>query len=214
VGIEFMEQDMVKMIEEYRGKEIPLHDYPAFLMIIVEAGSEEEFHGMASRIGKICLSHGAVDVFVPASERAKRNLLESREKAWTALSHFGIPDIADVVVPRSRVAEFVKKAKEIAREYNIPLYALGHAGDGNVHLHPMSRGTDQSEERIRELLTRIYEVGISLGGTISGEHGLGFAKKGYLPMASGEAKMELMKRIKKAFDPNNIMNPGKVFDLE
>ena len=169
---------------------------------------------MASHIGKICLSHDAVDVFIPGSKRAMRNLLECREKAWAAICQFGIPDIADVVVPRSKVAEFVEKAKEIANEYGLPLIALGHAGDGNVHLHPMSQGTDQSEERIKELMTKIYKVGVSLGGTISGEHGLGTAKKGYLPLASDKAKIDLMKRIKKAFDPNNIMNPGKVFDLE
>ena len=122
-------------------------------------------------------------------------------------------DIADVVVPRSKVAEFVERVKGIAGEYGIPLVAYGHAGDGNVHLHPMSQETDKSEEKLEELLTKIYEVGVSLGGTISGEHGLGLVKKGYLPMAADKSKIDLMKRIKRAFDPNNIMNPGKVFDL-
>jgi len=83
-----------------------------------------------------------------------------------------------------------------------------------VHLHPMGQEAEVREEKVKELLTEIYELGVSLGGTISGEHGLGFAKKGYLPMASDKNKMDLMKRIKRAFDPSNIMNPGKVFDLE
>lgn len=78
----------------------------------------------------------------------------------------------------------------------------------------LSQGTNKSEDKIKELLREIYEVGVSLGGTISGEHGLGFAKKGYLHMAADKNKMELMKRVKRAFDPKNIMNPGKVFDLE
>ena len=79
VGIEFMERDIINMVEQYTGKEIPLHQYEAFLMIMVEADSEDEIYRMANRIGEICLSHGAVDVFIPGSERAKRNLLESRE---------------------------------------------------------------------------------------------------------------------------------------
>ena len=214
VGIEFMERDIINMVEQYTGKEIPLHDYEAFLMIIVEADSEDEIHHISSRIGEVCLNHGAVDIFIPGSERAKRKLLEAREKFYHVIQHFGMPDIADVVVPRSRIAEFVGKAKEIASEYRIPLVAYGHAGDGNVHLHPMSQETDKAEDKIKEVLTKIYELGVSLGGTISGEHGLGFAKKGYLHMAADKDKLELMKRVKLAFDPNNIMNPGKVFDLE
>ncbi len=215
VGIEFMEKDIINMVEQYTGKEIPLHDYEAFLMIIIEADSEDEIHQLSSQIGEACLNHGAIDVFVPGSERAKRKLLEAREKFYHVIQHFGMPDIADVVVPRSRIAEFVEKAKGIASEYKIPLVAYGHAGDGNVHLHPMmSRETDKAEDRIKEILTKIYEVGVSLGGTISGEHGLGFAKKGYLDIATDKDKLELMKRVKRAFDPNNIMNPGKVFDLE
>ncbi len=214
VGIEFMERDIINMVEQYTGKEMPLHDYDAFLMIIVEAGNEDEIYRISDRIGKICLNHGAVDIFIPGSERAKRNLLEAREKFYSVSRHFGVPDIADVVVPRSRIAEFVERAKAIAGEYGIPLVAYGHAGDGNVHLHPMGQEADKDAGKVKELFTRIYEVGISLGGTISGEHGLGFAKKGYLHMAADKSKIDLMKRIKRAFDPDNIMNPGKVFDLE
>jgi len=212
VGLEFMEQDIIKMVEQYTGKEIPLHDYGAYLMIIVEADSEDEIHRIAKHLGEICLSHGAVDVFMPGSERAKRNLLELREKFYPAVCHFGTPEIVDAVVPRSRIADFISKVKELAADYDLPLIGYGHAGDGNVHLHPMSDGTEATETKIKELLTKIFEVGVSLGGTISGEHGLGMVKKGYLPIAADKAKLGLMKRIKQAFDPNNIMNPGKVFD--
>ena len=214
VGIEFMQRDVVSMVEQFTGKEIPLHEHEAFLMIIVEADDEDEIYRISNRIGEICLKHGAVDVFVPGSERAKRNLLEAREKCYTAMQHFGILDITDVVVPRSTIAEFVERAQEIGNKYGIPVIALGHAGDGNVHICLMGKDTDSSEEKTEELLTRIFEVGVSLGGTVSGEHGLGSAKKAYLPMVSDRSKTGLMKRIKKAFDPNNIMNPGKVFDLD
>jgi len=214
VGIEFMEKDIVSLTEQYMDKEIPLHDYEAFLMMIVEGDSEEEIHQQADEIGSVCLNNGAVDVFIPASERAKRNLLEFREKFYPTLQRCGTLDIADVVVPRSKIAEFVERTHSAGEEYGIPVIAMGHAGDGNVHLSLMGQATDELVKRAKELLTKVYEVGVSLGGTISGEHGLGFAKKDYLNMVAGEGKVELMKRIKKAFDPNGILNPGKIFTIE
>jgi len=108
VGIEFMEKDIIHMAEEYAGKEVPLHDYEAFLMIFLEGDNEEEIHRQAGEIGPICLSNGAVDVYSPATERAKRNLLDVREKFYYALKRAGMLDFADVVVPRSRIAEFVE----------------------------------------------------------------------------------------------------------
>jgi len=154
VGIEFMQRDIINMIEQFTGKEIPLHDHEAFLMIIVEADDEDEIYRISNRIGEICLNHGAVDVFIPNSERAKRSLLEAREKAYTTLQHFGVLDLVDVVVPRSMIAEFVERTKEISNEYGIPIIAIGHAGDGNVHLGIMKQEIDSLEEKAKELLIK------------------------------------------------------------
>ncbi len=151
---------------------------------------------------------------MPTGSRAKRNLLEAREKSYYALQHFGMLDYADVVVPRSNIAEFVETAHRMGEEHQIPIIALGHAGDGNVHLTLMGQARDEDEPTVKELLNKLCQVGVSLGGTISGEHGLGFAKKDYLPIADSAGKIELMKRIKRAFDPNGIMNPGKIFSPE
>ena len=214
VGIEFMERDMINLAEQYTGKEIPLHDHEAFLMIFVEGENNEEIHRQADEIGSICLNNGAVDVFMPTGSRARRNLLEVREKFYYALQHFGILDFADVVVPRSNIAEFVETAHRMGEEHQIPIIALGHAGDGNVHLMLMGQARDEGEPTVKELLNKLCQLGVSLGGTISGEHGLGFAKKDYLPIADSAGKIELMKRIKRAFDPNDIMNPGKIFSPE
>lgn len=213
VGLEFIEQNMIQMIEQYRGKELPLHEHQAFLMILVEADSEDEAHQLSCRVGEICLKHGAIDVYLPGSKRAQRNLIESREKAWPAMNAFGTPEISDVVVPRSKIAEYVERVKAIAEEAEIPIIALGHAGDGNVHLNPLFPGNIPPEDKIKEFFQKIYKVGISLGGTISGEHGIGLVKKEFLPLALEQSQIELMKRIKQAFDPKHIMNPGKVFDL-
>jgi glycolate oxidase len=210
VGIEFMEQDILRMVEELTGKELPLHGYPAYLMLMIESENQEEFTHMAEHISQICLQRGAVDVFVPGSESAKRRLLEAREKFYTTMQHHKMLDIADVVVPRNQIANFVEKVKDISHKYGIQVIAYGHAGDGNVHLHPI--GTTSKGEQLKDLLTEIYKAGIKLGGTVSGEHGLGLSKKEYLSLAEPPEKILLLKRIKQAFDPNNIMNPGKVLE--
>ncbi|NWF77474.1 MAG: FAD-binding protein [Chloroflexi bacterium] len=214
VGIEFMERDMINLAEQYTGKEIPLHDHEAFLMILLEGENDKEIHRQANEIASICLNNGAVDVFMPAGSRAKRDLLEAREKFYYALQRFGMVDFADVVVPRSNIAEFVETAHRMGEEHQIPIIALGHAGDGNVHLTLMGQAGGEDEAGVKKLLSKLCQVGVSLGGTISGEHGLGFAKKDYLPIADSASKIELMKRIKRAFDPKGIMNPGKIFSLE
>jgi glycolate oxidase len=211
VGIEFMERDIIRLVEDYTGKEVPMHGYPAYLMIMIESDNEEAFSLMAEQLGKICLDNGAVDVFVASSEMDKTRLLEAREKFYTVLQHRGMLDIADVVVPRSQIATFVETVKQIGDRYGIPVIAYGHAGDGNVHLHPMKRD-DAKDTRVKDLLKEIYQAGLALGGTISGEHGLGSEKKDYFISTVAREKLELMKRIKLAFDPQNILNPGKVIE--
>ena len=214
VGIEWMERNVVSLVEQYLGKEIPLHGYEVFLMIIVEAADEDEFINISNTIGGICRERGAVDIFIPGSERAKRSLLEAREKFGSAiLKNRDWLNEADIVVPRSRIAEFIEKTREIASGYGVTVLALGHVGDGNLHLEAIRAGKDISEEEVKELFVKIYEIGISLGGTISGEHGLGFSKKEFFPMVANKHEIDLMKRIKQAFDPNNIMNPAKIFDV-
>jgi len=210
VGIEFLEKDILDATEKFTGKEIPLSGYPAYLMIMVEADDQDQFLSIADRIGKVCLRMGAVDIFVPGSERAKRNLLEAREKFYPALRQLGMLEMADVVVPRSCVADFVEGGKAIATKHGLVMHASGHAGDGNVHFHLNAEDTEANAIKAKECLADIFKMGVSLGGSISGEHGLGCAKMEYLPLAADKAKMELMKRIKRAFDPFNIMNPGKV----
>ena len=123
--------------------------------------------------------------------------------------------VIDVVVPRREINKFVKRAREISEEHQIPLVVYGHAGDGNVHLHPICLNMDRGEwsKKLPRFMSEIYHTGISLGGAISGEHGIGFDKKEYFHQETDTAILNAMKEIKKAFDPHNILNPGKIFDL-
>ncbi len=216
IGIEFMEKGIVEIAEKYLDREIPYHQYEAFLMIIMEGESEDEIYEYFAKVEEICKQHGAIEAMVPGSERAKRRLLDAREKFYTAIKKFAPMEIIDTVVPRSKIAEFVRKVKEISEEYEVPIIVYGHAGDGNVHLHPIcvNMSREEWDRRLPNLMSDVYRAGVSLSGTISGEHGIGFDKKAYLPIGMDNALLDIMKGIKRAFDPNNILNPGKIFDLE
>jgi glycolate oxidase len=211
MGIEFIEKDVVQLTEKFRGQETPIHNYEASLMIIVEEKTAEEANNISNRIGEICLAHNAIDVFIASGDRAT-DLMAFREKAWPAIAHSGNPDIADVVVPRSRIADYIRTVRETCARLGITIFMVGHAGDGNIHLAPMIPDSPDGNERVSEFFREVFKVGISMGGTISGEHGIGMVKKKYIGIAVNQSKLDLMRRIKKAFDPNNIMNPGKIFD--
>lgn len=213
-GIEFMEHDIIDLVERYLGREAPLRGHAAYLMVILEAPGSDELLKVARSVSDVCRRHGAVDTWLPGSTHARRQLLEMREKFYPAVRGLDPVDIADVVVPRSRIAEFVGQVRQISLRHGIPVIAYGHAGDGNVHLHPHGGGMPRAEweRRAPALFKEIYRAGVALGGTISGEHGLGFDKKGYLPLAVSPEMLALMKSIKRAFDPQGILNPGKIFD--
>jgi glycolate oxidase len=212
--LEFLEKDAVNIVEQYLGQELPFHDHDAFLLGILEGNSQDEVYRAANRVAEVCTRNGAKDVYIPPSERARRSLLEAREKLYPALKHSGPIEVLDVVVPRSQIAEFVTMVKDISRCCGMPILAIGHAGDGNVHLQPMGRGMDREEweAKLPRVMEEVYRAGVSLGGTISGEHGLGFEKTRYLGMAMSQEQIELMIRLKRAFDPHCILNPGKIFD--
>jgi len=216
IGIEFMEDDIVRMVRESANIDLPLPGYPAYLIIILEGHTEEEVLNTAKRVGAICQRYGAVDTYIPAGERARRRLLEAREKFYPTIKSAGLMELADIVVPRSCIADFIARVKEISLKHDLPIIAYGHAGDGNVHLHPFGRGIDRAEwnARLKSALHDLYQAGASFGGAASGEHGIGYDKKAYLSTTVDKATLEAMKAIKHTFDPNNIMNPGKIFDLD
>jgi glycolate oxidase len=149
---------------------------------------------------------GAHDVYVlPAGQGAE--LLAARESAFWMVKAAGADDVVDMVVPRSRIPEYLRGVELLARTHRSKVFGCGHAGDGNIHF-----SVYQPDERTRSrLLAAIFAMGRDMGGAVSGEHGIGRTKRGYLEALEDPAKLALQRRIKAAFDPAGILNPGCIF---
>lgn len=209
ITLEFIEESVIGPTEELTGKKWPFMKSEAYLMIIVDSTSEEEVMNIGMKLTEVCMENGAIDAFVVDTPSRQEELLEFRGMFYEALKD-NMVEILDISVPPSRIAEYVDGTKKLSKEYGISLPTYGHAGDGNVHTHIMK--DEGWMEKYEELRYKIHELGVSLGGTITGEHGVGLTKKDYLMKFEPE-KVELMRSIKKAMDPDNIMNPGKIVDV-
>lgn len=179
----------------------------AYLVVMVENPIEERLDQDTQRLAEQLADLGAIDVYVlPPNSAAE--LIDAREKAFWMAKANGADDVIDVVVPRAAIPEFMQAVSGLATEHEAWIAGCGHAGDGNVHL-----GIFCADDAKRSaLLLDLFRTGMDLGGSISGEHGIGHAKKAYFNQLEDPNKIALMRRIKTAFDPNGIMNPGVVFD--
>jgi glycolate oxidase len=165
----------------------------------------------ASRVGELCSGCGA-DVREAKDEAERSALWDSRRAISPALHRLNMKKInEDIVVPRSRLAEMFTILERISEKSGIRIVSFGHAGDGNIHINIMAPKTPEGLSRGQELVGEIFREVLSLGGTISGEHGVGLTKAPYIGMEIGQRELSLMREIKRVFDPHNILNPGKVF---
>jgi glycolate oxidase len=176
-------------------------------VIVVESRDEALGEDDAQELGERCTQLGALDVFVLPSTAGKR-LIEAREQSFWAAKAAGAGDIIDVVVPRSSMSAFVQRTAAVAQSHSALVVGCGHAGDGNVHF-----AIFHGEASVRSTVTRaLIQAGVELGGAVSGEHGIGLAKKKYFMEFEDPVRLELFRRIKAAFDPHGILNPGTIFD--
>lgn len=212
-GLEFMEKSIMEISEAYTGKKLPIKGYEAFLLVISEADKEEEITNYFGQVEVVSKKHGAADALVPPGELAMRRLLEAREMFYHAIKKFAPMQILDVVVPRNEIAHFIRSVKKLEPKYGIPVVVYGHAGDGNVHLHPICRDMPLStwKKNLHELMKEIYELGADFGGAVSGEHGIGIDKKEFFNNNTDKSVIDTMRKIKYSLDPNGILNPGKIF---
>lgn len=214
VAIEFMSGIAMQLCQNYTGIKLPIPEAPNYLIIIIESDSELELKNLTEQVNAICLDNGASDVFIVDAEKDMKKVSDVRAKLHFAVKSLGLEDIGDAVVPRNKIPEFMNMLGEITQKHGILVSGSGHAGDGNVHFSVIAFGTPEEEfnRKLPEILKDVFKGSVSLGGTISGEHGIGVTKKKYVPIAIKREQIELMGKIKRVFDPNYILNPGKIFD--
>jgi len=212
--IEFMEQDSVLAVEQLLGRPMQFRDAAAHLLIQLDGSQQDALDADYETVGEICLEHGARDVLVAKDTRTRDRLWEARRKIIEALKFASpVSHMEDVVVPRSRIPDLLAGVKAIAAERGVRVVCFGHAGDGNVHVNVLKDNLPMDEWRTLtpELSAAFYRLALGMGGCITGEHGIGVTRRRYLGMALSPAEIALMRGIKATFDPNGILNPGKVF---
>jgi len=212
-AVEFMQREVIEAAEEYLGKTFPDKSSDAYLLLSFDGNSKEEIEKVYDDVAKLCLERGAIDVFISDTEERQESIWSARGAFLEAIaSSTPTMDECDVVVPKDRVADFVKFAHSLEQEYGFRVRSFGHAGDGNLHVYVLRDDAPEDvwKPGIRELMQRLYGKAIELEGQVSGEHGIGHAKVDFLEQSLGDPVMDVMAGIKLAFDPRNILNPGKV----
>jgi glycolate oxidase len=211
--LEFMDHESIRAVENYRSFGLPVNA-EALLLVEVD-GPHSAVKEEAEKIASICaLLKGNISVAEDMFSR--RRIWEARRAVSPALYHIKPTKInEDIVVPRGRIPEMLRSLREISEQYNLIIANFGHAGDGNIHVNIMTDKNDKGEyKKAGEALKDIFEATLKLEGTISGEHGVGLTKKPYIGMELSGTSIELMKAIKKGFDPEGLLNPGKIFPDE
>jgi len=212
-AIEYMAQETLLFSEDYLGKKFPDTKSPAYLLLTFDGNSEAHVQLEYKEAAEFCLSEGALDVFLVDTDERKASVWGARGSFLEAIKA-STPDMdeCDVVVPRSHVADFIKYTHTVEKELGVRIPSFGHAGDGNLHVYICRDKLDDAawEQKLQEAFDRFYGKAEELGGQISGEHGIGYAKKGFLKNMLGETHIALMRGVKEVFDPKNILNPGKV----
>ncbi len=216
-AMELMEIESLKIVSKFvDSTAIPITDNTAAHLIIeVDGNNMDVLMGEMEAIGELLTQYDIGEIYFADNTQQKVELWKLRRRVAEAVKLIGYTIEEDTVVPRAELPALIKGVKELGKKFDFEVVCYGHAGDGNLHIRirkegiPNSHGNEEMTKALRELFVLVKE----LGGTISGEHGIGLIQKPYMDIIFREANFRLMREIKKAFDPNNILNAGKIFDL-
>ncbi len=214
-GLEFMERDALIWTKEFLGS-IDLEvrdDHEAHLLIEVDGFDPEQLMSEMEKIMTVLESFDIDEPLFAESKAQKDALWKLRRSVGEAVKSNSIYKEEDTVVPRYQLPQLLKAVKSIGNQYGFKSVCYGHAGDGNLHVNIIkgNMNDEQWENELPKAISELFKEVVKLGGTLSGEHGIGLVQKQYMPIAFPEITLDLMRGIKKVFDPNNIMNPGKIF---
>ena len=210
--LELMDETAIACIEEALHVGLPL-DVEAILLVETDGSDEASVLREIEAVAKICQESGARQVKVAKDEAERANLWKARRSVSPALARKAPNKLGeDITVPRSAIPEAVRRLKAISAKYGLPIVIFGHAGDGNLHPNILFDKRDPEQwAKVGQMAAEEFALALELGGTLSGEHGVGTLKRPYMQQALGPVSLEIQKRIKAALDPVNILNPGKVF---
>ena len=214
-AVEFMEREVISCAEVYLGKHFPDNSADAYLLVRLDGTSMEALQGRIDILTETALSVGAKDVLLADTNERKESIWNARGAFLEAIKGSTTTmDECDVVVPRSVISRFLRETMQIAKEQGIRICSFGHAGDGNLHIYVCRDDLSEKQWKIKidTVMQKLYSTAALMKGEVSGEHGIGHAKRKYLEDSLGERQIMLMKGIKKVFDPKGILNPGKVAD--
>ncbi len=212
-AIEFMEREVIMDSEKFLGSSFPDNSADAYLLLKFDGNSTKEIEEAYDGVAQICLEQGALDVLIADTDERADAIWKTRGSFLQAISGSTTQmDEVDACVPRSKVNEFVEFVHSLQDEMHVRIKCFGHAGDGNLHVYILRDDLDEQAwgKVLLATMDKMYAKARDLGGKVSGEHGIGLAKKPYLKEDLDPAAIKVMQGIKKAFDPNNILNPRKV----
>ena len=212
-AVEFMEREVISCAETYLGKQFPDTSADAYLLVRLDGASADALQPSIKTLTDLVLSIGARDVLLADTDERKESIWNARGAFLEAIKgSTPTMDECDVVVPRDNIPAFVHRMVEIGKEAGIRIRSFGHAGDGNLHIYVCrdQLPEDEWKKKVAYVMAQLYEKARALHGQVSGEHGIGHAKREFLRESAGERQMDLMRGIKAVFDPNGILNPGKV----
>jgi len=210
LAIEYMDRAAAEASAESLGMDWPSKIGNAFLMIIVEGASEEEMHSVCNRLSEVCRECRGLEPVIGESRKKQDAVLKIRSNAYLAMKRY-IADALDIAVPPAAVADLMDAIDAVAARFGTTIPTLGHAGDGNLHPALLIDLAEGDGSRLKEAKRAIYREALNLGGTMTAEHGLGKVRPPDMDLFLESKRIELMRGIKKVFDPNGILNPGCVF---
>lgn len=216
-GLELVEIDALKIVSTMvDSSAVPVtDDTAAHLIIEVDGNDMDVLMKEMEAISELLTKYDIGELYFADDAQQKAELWKLRRRVAEAVKLVGYTIEEDTVVPRAELPALIKGVKELGRQFDFKVVCYGHAGDGNLHIRIFKEGTPNSygDAAMNKCLRALFELVYQLGGTISGEHGVGLIQKSYMDIVMKEANLKLMREIKRAFDPNNILNPGKIFDL-